>query len=107
MKIHRLKCDSVFFLALKKGKHFEVRRNDRNFQPGDYLILDRFDAGGKPPWRGQTEVRAVSYVLTHEQFPDGIKKGYCIMAIECTSHKEAELVIRNWVEQVTQSQIIP
>lgn len=39
-KIHELKILPEYFEAVKNGKKtFEVRKNDRNFQVGDILIL--------------------------------------------------------------------
>lgn len=39
--IHQLKCDSKFFedVASRK-KTFEVRKNDRDFNVGDFLALN-------------------------------------------------------------------
>lgn len=44
MKVHELKIASEFFEAVKDGrKKFEIRKNDRNFQEGDVLILKEYD----------------------------------------------------------------
>lgn len=38
--IHELKIESKYFTDILKGiKKFEIRKNDRNYQVGDYLIL--------------------------------------------------------------------
>jgi hypothetical protein len=40
VRIHELKVAGVFFPALLEGKkRFEVRKNDRGFQIGDFLLL--------------------------------------------------------------------
>lgn len=39
--IHELKCEQQYFEAVASGKKtFEVRCNDRNFKPGDFLALN-------------------------------------------------------------------
>ncbi|HBD0694848.1 TPA: DUF3850 domain-containing protein, partial [Enterococcus faecalis] len=39
--IHTLKIETEFFKAVKeRRKTFEIRKNDRNFQVGDILILE-------------------------------------------------------------------
>lgn len=43
MAIHKLKIDSKYFDAVRKGfKTFEIRKNDRNFEVGDKLILQEY-----------------------------------------------------------------
>lgn len=43
MKTHHLKTWPVFFQMLLDGKRAEIRRNDRNFEKGDELILEEYD----------------------------------------------------------------
>lgn len=44
MQYHKLKTWPEFFDAVKSGeKTFEVRKNDRHFQVGDWLCLMKFD----------------------------------------------------------------
>lgn len=41
--IHAVKCNCDFFKALKDGtKTFEVRKNDRFYEVGDYLAVNEF-----------------------------------------------------------------
>ena len=74
MMNHTLKTVQPFYNSLESGdKTFEVRLNDRNFAVGDTLTLEEF------PYSGREQTREVSYVLTHEQFPQGLKEGYVIL----------------------------
>jgi hypothetical protein len=42
--IHKLKTLPSFFQAVAQNKkRFEIRKNDRDFQVGDYLILQEWD----------------------------------------------------------------
>jgi len=42
--IHKLKTWPVFYDDVESGvKTFEIRENDRNFQVGDTLILEKFE----------------------------------------------------------------
>ena len=44
MTTHYLKCWPVYFgLVLSGAKQFELRKNDRNYQVGDVLILCEYD----------------------------------------------------------------
>ena len=89
MTEHILKCWPAYFDAIARGdKNFEVRRDDRGFQKGDILILqrtrddnplevDRFDLSDKALYEIR---RRISYILTGGQF--GIEPGYVVMALE-------------------------
>lgn len=89
MKIHELKTDSeVFYDVRNRLKNFEIRKNDRDFKPGDYLHLRRtVNTGaeikqGKPlvyDPEGEMLVR-VTYVLKGPIY--GLADGWCIMSID-------------------------
>lgn len=50
MKVHKLKCWPEEFEAISRGlKTCEIRRNDRDYQPGDVLRLQEFDPYGNRP----------------------------------------------------------
>ena len=89
MQEHVLKTWPAFFDAVQRGeKSFEVRRDDRGFQKGDVLVLQRtesnsayssvdVDYGGNVSHEIR---RRIAYVLTGGQF--GIQPGYVVMALE-------------------------
>lgn len=86
MSEHTLKCFSVYWDAIERGdKNFEVRRDDRGFQKGDVLVLQKFDGShyemdGYGYGAKHKELRRrVLYVLTGGQF--GIAPGYVVMAL--------------------------
>lgn len=92
MAEHTLKCWDNYFDAVASGeKTFEVRRDDRGFQKGDLLILEKIDRFGKylhpvvHPEHGyfvspQQVRRRISYVLTGGQF--GIDPGYVVLGLQ-------------------------
>lgn len=90
MTIHNLKLHDRYFDAVKNGfKRFEIRKNDRDFRVGDLLILTRFydkQIPDNPMYvytRDNEKINAkVTYLLKHEDFPDGIPEGYVVMTIE-------------------------
>lgn len=89
---HVLKCWPMYFDAVKSGrKNFEVRRDDRGFQKGDVLVLQRWHPehgyswemkpGGQYRDTQRVEVRRrITYILTGAQF--GIEAGCVVMGLE-------------------------
>lgn len=79
MRYHELKTISPFFEDVANGtKTFEIRRNDRDFQAGDVLILRQWNE--RDQMFGQRlVVRRVTCVLQDERF---LPPGYCCMGIE-------------------------
>ncbi|EAH0580331.1 DUF3850 domain-containing protein, partial [Listeria monocytogenes] len=56
-KTHELKILSEYFWDIAEGrKTFEIRKNDRNFQVGDYLILKEFKEEKHTGWKITVEV---------------------------------------------------
>lgn len=77
--IKHIKIRPEYFDAVKEGrKTFEIRKNDRNYQCGNTLILHEWEDG---EYTGRVFGVTVSYILTYEDFPDGIRPGYCILGI--------------------------
>lgn len=75
---HQLKINPQYFRDLTLGlKKFEVRKNDRNYQERDILILNEFDPStGK--YTGNFVVRKVDYIL---QNVDGLSSDYAVLQI--------------------------
>jgi hypothetical protein len=83
IKTHFLKTWPEAFYAVAEGiKNFEWRKNDRDFQVGDTVVLRMYDPDTKeylsaPPIRKKT-----TFMLYGPQF--SIPEGYCIMQLrEC------------------------
>ena len=76
-RTHDLKTVQPYFDALKKGlKKFEIRKNDRDFQVGDYLHLQEYDT--EQGYSGDDLFFKVSYLLDNEDF---LQKGYVCMSL--------------------------
>lgn len=77
---HRLKTWPDYFQAVLTGrKQFELRRDDRGFEPGDLLELVEFD-----PKRGRETGAApilaqAGYILRGPCF--GLESGFCIIQL--------------------------
>jgi len=92
MKIHELKCQPPHYGAIEAGtKKYELRKNDRDYAEGDYLILRLYyaDTGYSYPFT----IRKVTYLVT--EFP-GLEKGYCAMGIEAVTDDEYKEVLDQW-----------
>ena len=60
-----------------KGKWFEIRKNDRNYQVGDKLILKEFENG---EYTGRQIERWIIYIY-HGNGEFGLEKGYCVLGL--------------------------
>lgn len=68
-RIHELKTWPEPYEAIAEGrKPFEVRWDDRDFQVGDYLLLQEFIPGHDPEYTGREIMRQVTFVLAGGQF---------------------------------------
>lgn len=91
---HKLKTWPVYYDAVERGeKPFEVRRDDRGFQKGDVLVLQRTSKDGLSevefvgvspdrPWDYKVKHelrRRITYVLTGGRF--GIEAGYVVLGL--------------------------
>lgn len=86
-KVHVLAIASQFFQAVVSGaKKAEVRKLDRQFKVGDFLCLhevcpikgnlgDKFRTGKRC-------VVQVTHILTRDEFPEGLAKGYCVLSMK-------------------------
>lgn len=78
--IHELKCLAPFYDAIVRGeKTFDVRKDDRAFQTGDTLNLQRVDATPGNYVHYPVLMCRVVYVLRGGQF--GIEPGYVVLGI--------------------------
>lgn len=81
--VHKVKCWTPYYLAIVAGdKKFDVRRDDRGYQKGDYVLLEQFDpttqkyvtASRGCPFSIEKEIK---YILTGGQF--GIEPGFVVL----------------------------
>lgn len=94
MKTHELKSWPEFFADILAGKKmFELRRNDRDYRPGDELALREWEPGDHPDkeatakYTGRSVRMRVTYVLNGAGVGciaplKGLAIGYCILGIE-------------------------
>ncbi len=77
--IHELKTWPQYYNAVCDGsKNFEVRKDDRDYQVGDGLLLREWDPLSETYTGAKTNV-IVTYTLRDPQF---VKDGYVIMGVE-------------------------
>lgn len=108
--LHELKTWPDFFDAIKRGdKSFEVRRNDRNFEVDDTLLLLKFDPAqsSQGPWITPSGTRShkkehadnlkvqVTYVLQGGSF--GIDGDFVVMSHRILNGALTELAQREGV----------
>ena len=73
---HDLKILPRWFKDITEGgKHFEIRKNDRDYKVGDRLILKEWDG---EHYTGCYIERRVGYIY-HGTGEYGLEKGYCIL----------------------------
>ena len=82
---HRLKTVQPYFMDVQNGlKLFEIRKNDRDFRPGDVLVLEEFNDTGNAFTSGYTGMvvrKRISYILKDCPEHYGLKSGYCILGL--------------------------
>lgn len=79
MTEHILKTLPPYWDAIAAGEeNFEVRRDDRGFQKGDVLVLEKLNRFGTEA--GIRLRRRITYILTGGQF--GIEPGYVVIGLE-------------------------
>ena len=77
MKTHRLKTVQPYFeRCWQQSKTFEVRKNDRDFQKGDTVYLQEYDA--ETNLYSGKEIRGTILYVLHE-YP-AIEKGYIVFS---------------------------
>lgn len=84
MTKHSVKISPAYFDAVKNGlKTFEIRKLDRDYKIGDTLVLSEYIPGTYEAgsYSGRRVNVAITYILTDDQFPDGIKEGYGVLGI--------------------------
>jgi hypothetical protein len=76
---HELKTWPEYFNEVIEGrKRFEIRKNDRNYNVDDELILQEWDPATKE-YTGWAAHVQVTYILDN---PDFVKDGLVVMSIE-------------------------
>lgn len=89
--IHELKTLPKYFEAVIKGeKLFEVRKNDKNYQLGDLLALNEYEAKEKT-YTGRSCLVYVDYLLNDAKY---CKPGFVIMSIKPCNVEKALVPIR-------------
>lgn len=72
---HVLKILPEYFEAVALGKKpFEIRKNDRNYQVGDQVILHEYIPNHG--FTGQWQTKEITYITDYEQ-----KDGYVVFGI--------------------------
>jgi ASC-1-like (ASCH) protein len=84
--IHELKTWPQYFQDIKEGKKtFEIRKNDRNYQVGDVLLLKEWDPNTlEGEYTGEEMKVHVTYIM--KSMPEyisyfGIGSGVVVMSI--------------------------
>lgn len=96
--IHRLKVWPTYWSLIDDNvKTFEIRKNDRNFKVGDYLVLDEWNPNQAPGYLAghytpkEALVRIITYILVGGQF--GLEEGYVVLQMEALRPGDLERVI--------------
>lgn len=81
--IHKLKTTQPYFDDIhSRDKFFEIRKNDRDFKVGDYLILILYDEK-ENKYKDSLMVRKITYITDYSQ-----KDGYVVLGICETNYND-------------------
>lgn len=84
MKVHKLKILPEYYNAQIEGKkNFEIRRNDRGYQVGDWILLKEYNPKIKE-FTGRKVMVEVTYITNYQQ-----KNGYVVLGTK---------YIKEWVK---------
>jgi hypothetical protein len=73
---HKLKVRPMYYMAIANGsKPFEIRKDDRNFQVGDKLLLQEWSPNLEQ-YTGKEAEALVTYITDFNQI-----EGYVVMGI--------------------------
>ena len=77
---HFLKCDPEWFWLVATGKKFcELRKDDRNYELGDILIVSEYYRNGTEPYyTGSVFACRVSWMIKNGEF---LKEGHSLLGI--------------------------
>lgn len=90
MKTHILKTWPKYFQSIWLGlKQFEVRKNDRSYSVGDFLVLAEWEPSDET-YTGRVIIAKVTFVLDGGQF--GVEQGFVVMS----------LLVENMLEEMWQ-----
>lgn len=74
--LHYLKILPEYYEAVATGKKsFEIRKNDRNYQVGDTLVIQEYFPD-TDKFSGRSVLREITYITEYAQ-----KENYVVMAI--------------------------
>lgn len=89
-KHHDLKTETEYYQAVERGdKTFEVRKNDRDFQRYDMIVLSEV-VNGIPTGR-KLEPMEIIYILHGGIF--GIASDYCVMQLKRRNNRLVRLAL--------------
>ena len=80
--IHELKTWVEYFQLIESGeKSFELRKNDRDYKKGHFLLLREYSKETHE-YTGRKITRKITYILKGTEAEAlGLKKNYCIMGL--------------------------
>ena len=83
IKTHPLKIIKEYFdLQLKGKKNWEIRKNDRDFKEGDFIMMSLVDGNGE--LTSSYIHLKIDYVYKGNEY--GLKEGYCILSTSRVQH---------------------
>lgn len=86
--IHDLKIWPEHFKNVRAGiKTAEIRRNDRNYHPGDVLVLREFDQQSGE-YTGEVETRTVTHVLEDVRY---LQPGMAMLSMSESKYCDEEI----------------
>jgi len=103
---HEIKLASGFLQDILSGKKtFELRKDDRDYQEGDFVLMKELSVIGG--YSGAEVLVRIKYVLRGRDAVNyGCNKGYCVWGFELITSSKPASQYRNQTETLTEGKAV-
>lgn len=96
--VHELKILTEYLDAIDEGcKSFEIRKNDRDYKVGNFLLLKEYKEGR---FTGRETLQRITYMTNYEQKESFVVMAICNVPVSFKSYLKMSEIERNIFEKI-------